>query len=133
MPNNDCLKKNSAAESAKLLECACPFWRFWTLNLNLDLNRNPRGSVLPSTLIILAKDAETRFRTLVVGQSKLSRIMRYYCSGVLTGTAIGINLGALLERKMGWPPGDPRSYLLCMLLLFAGIVVGELERRKRKR
>ena len=65
MPNNDCLKKNSAAESAKLLECACPFWRFWTLNLNLDLNRNPRGSVLPSTLIILAKDAETRFRTLV--------------------------------------------------------------------
>jgi hypothetical protein len=59
--------------------------------------------------------------------------MRYYCSGVLTGMAIGINVGGLLDRKMGWPPGDPRSYLLWVLLLFAGVVVGELERRKRKR
>jgi hypothetical protein len=46
--------------------------------------------------------------------------------------AIGIIAGGLLDRKMGWPPGDPRSYLLCMLLLFAGVVVGELERRKKK-
>jgi uncharacterized membrane protein YbjE (DUF340 family) len=58
--------------------------------------------------------------------------MRYYCSGILTGMAIGIIAGGLLDRKMGWPPGDPRSYLLCMLLLFAGVVVGELERRKKK-
>jgi hypothetical protein len=46
--------------------------------------------------------------------------------------AIGINVGGLLDRKMGWPPGDPRSYLLWVLLLFAGVVVGELERRKKK-
>jgi hypothetical protein len=58
--------------------------------------------------------------------------MRYYCSGILTGLAIGINVGGLLDRKMGWQAGDPRSYLLCMLLVFAGIVVGELERRKKK-
>ena len=58
--------------------------------------------------------------------------MRYYCSGILTGMAIGINVGGLLDRKMGWPPADPRSYLLCVLLVFAGIVVGELERRKKK-
>ena len=54
-------------------------------------------------------------------QSELSRIMRYYCSGILTGTAIGIIVGGLLDRKLGWLPGDPRSYLLCVLLLFAGV------------
>jgi hypothetical protein len=58
--------------------------------------------------------------------------MRYYCSGILTGMAIGINVGGFLDRKMGWPPGDARSYLLWVLLLFAGVVVGELERRKKK-
>ena len=69
---------------------------------------------------------------LVVGPSELSCIMRYYCSGILTGMAIGISVGALLDRKLGWPPGDPRSYLLWVLLLFAGLIVGELERRKKK-
>ena len=46
--------------------------------------------------------------------------------------AIGINVGGLLDRKMGWPPGDPHSFLLSVLLVFAGIVVGEFERRKKK-
>ena len=46
--------------------------------------------------------------------------------------AIGINVGGLLDRKMGWPPAGPHSYLLCVLLVFAGVVVGELERRKKK-
>jgi len=35
--------------------------------------------------------------------------------------AIGINGGGLLEQKLGWPPGDPRSYFVGVLLLFAGV------------
>jgi hypothetical protein len=58
--------------------------------------------------------------------------MRYYCSGILTGMGIGMAVGGFLDRKMGWTAEDPHSLLLLVLLVFAGVVVGELDRRKRK-
>jgi hypothetical protein len=58
--------------------------------------------------------------------------MRYYLSGVFTGMALGMSAGSLLEKKLGWPLGEPRSYLLWMVLLLVGVVVGGLELKRRK-
>jgi hypothetical protein len=56
--------------------------------------------------------------------------MKTYFSGIITGIGIGIAIGVFLSSK-GWTRADPDTRLLVMALLFVGLAVPAVGRKKR--